>query len=165
MPLEEQESAPHELGAAGSRWQCLLPELALLAGAIVAWGWLLGGLLRRPSELATLGLAVPLLACVGRGIERLVGPSWGGAGVVGMGVVGFAGLVLLTGTSPATLAGFMLGLIKPVGWTGDHLLLRCLPLVMLVAHPWRPSWPTALVSALGVTAFLGVTLLILDAAG
>ncbi len=140
-------------------------DVTMLVGALVAWGWLLAGLRNRPAELAALALAVPLLAGVSVAVDRFLGPAWGAAGVVAMGIVGFAGLVGLTGASPPTLAGFILGLVKPVGWTGDHLLLRVVPLVMLVAHPWRPSWPGALVSALGVSAFLGIGLMILRAAG
>jgi len=82
-----------------------------------------------------------------------------------MALLGFVALVGLTGASPQTLAGFILGLVKPVGWTGDHLLLRVVPLMMAVAYPWRPTWPGALVSALGVSAFLGIGLVILHAAG
>ena len=37
--------------------------------------------------------------------------------------------------------------------------------MMVVAHPWRPTWQGALVSALGVSAFLGIGLVILHAAG
>ncbi len=142
-----------------------IPDLAMLGMALVAWGWLLAGLRDRPAELAALAVAVPLLAGVGLAVDRFLGPAWGAAGVVAMGIVGFAALVGLTGASPQTLAGFILGLVKPVGWTGDHLLLRVVPLVMLVAHLWRPSWPGALVSALGVSAFLGIGLMILHAAG
>ncbi|MEI8320217.1 MAG: hypothetical protein WCH79_19970, partial [Planctomycetia bacterium] len=86
-------------------------------------------------------------------------------GVVAMALLGFVALVGLTGASPQTLAGFILGLVKPVGWTGDHLLLRGVPLMMVLAYPWRPTWPGALVSALGVSAFLGIGLVILHAAG
>lgn len=140
-------------------------DLAMLGGALVAWGWLLAGLWNRPVELAALAVAVPLLSGVSLAVDRFLGPAWGGAGVVAMGIVGFAGLVGLTGASPQTLAGFILGLVKPVGWTGDHLLLRVVPLAMLVAHSRRPSWPGTLVSALGVSAFLGIGLMILHAAG
>jgi hypothetical protein len=165
VPPEDLPQSPETDGAAASRWRPRFTEPALVVAAFVAWGALLQGLRHRPGELALLLLAVPLLACIGRGLERVVGRAWGAAGIVGMGIVGFGTLALCTGESPATLAGFMLGLLKPVGWTGDHLLLRVVPLIMLVAHPWRPSWPTAFVSALGVTGFLGVTLLILHAAG
>jgi hypothetical protein len=82
-----------------------------------------------------------------------------------MAILGFAALAGLTGASPQTLAGFILGLVKPVGWTGDHLLLRVVPLMMAMAHPWRRSFSGALVSALGVSAFLGIGLMILHAAG
>jgi hypothetical protein len=112
-----------------------------------------------------LALAVPLLAGVGLGVDRLVGQAWGAAGVVAMAILGFAALAGLTGASPQTLAGFILGLVKPVGWTGDHLLLRVVPLMMAMAHPWRRSFSGALVSALGVSAFLGIGLMILHAAG
>ena len=137
----------------------------LLAVALAAWGWLMSGLWDRPAEIAGLALAVPLLAGVGLGVDRLVGSAWGAAGVVAMAILGFAALAGLTGASPQTLAGFILGLVKPVGWTGDHLLLRVVPLMMAVAYPWRPTWPGALVSALGVSAFLGIGLVILHAAG
>jgi hypothetical protein len=137
----------------------------MLGVALAAWAWILAGLWNRPAELAGLALAVPLLAGVGLGVDRLVGQAWGAVGVVAMGIVGFAALVGLSGASPQTLAGFILGLVKPVGWTGDHLLLRVVPLMMAVAHPWRPSWPGAVVSALGVSAFLGIGLMILHAAG
>lgn len=165
MPPEDHARTPEADDATPSRRRPWRAELILVVAAVVAWGELLRGLGDRPGELACLSLGVPLLACIGRGIERVVGPTWGVAGIVGMGIVGFAALVLGTGESPGVLAGFMLGLLKPVGWTGDHLLLRVVPLMMLVAHPWRPSWPAAIVSALGVTGFLGVTLMILHAAG
>ncbi len=137
----------------------------LLAVALAAWGWLMSGLWDRPAEIAGLALAVPLLAGVGLGVDRLLGVQWGGMGVVAMALLGFVALVGLTGASPQTLAGFILGLVKPVDWTGDHLLLRVVPLMMVVAHPWRPTWQGALVSALGVSAFLGIGLVILHAAG
>ena len=137
----------------------------LLAVALAAWGWLMSGLWDRPAEIAGLALAVPLLAGVGLGVDRLLGGQWGGLGVVAMALLGFVALVGLTGASPQTLAGFILGLVKPVDWTGDHLLLRVVPLMMVVAHPWRPTWQGALVSALGVSAFLGIGLVILHAAG
>jgi hypothetical protein len=137
----------------------------MVGGAVVAWSWLLAGLWDRPAELSALAVAVPLLAGVGLAVDRFLGPAWGAAAVVAMAVLGLAGLVGLTGASPQTLAGFILGIVKPVGWTGEHLLLRVVPLAMLVAHPWRPSWPGALVSALGVSAFLGIGLMILHAAG
>ena len=137
----------------------------LLAVALAAWGWLMSGLWDRPAEIAGLALAVPLLAGVGLGVARLLGVQWGGMGVVAMALLGFVALVGLTGASPQTLAGFILGLVKPVDWTGDHLLLRVVPLMMVVAHPWRPTWQGALVSALGVSAFLGIGLVILHAAG
>lgn len=165
MPPEDQGHVPEADEGAKSRGLGRLAEPALLLAAVVAWGGLLRGLSHRPGELALLLLSVPLLACIGRGVERVSGPAWRAAGIVAMGSVGFGALALGTGESPATLAGFMLGLLKPVGWTGDHLLLRVVPLLMLVAHPWRPSWPSAIVSALGVTGFLGVTLMILHAAG
>ena len=137
----------------------------MLGVAVVAWGWLLSGLRDRPAELAGLAVAVPVLAGIGLMVDRFVGQAWGGSGVVVMGIVGFLGLVAATGASPQTLAGFILGLVKPVGWTGDHLLLRVVPLVMLIAHPFRPFWPGAIASALGVSAFLGIGLLVLHAAG
>lgn len=137
----------------------------MLGVAVVAWGWLLSGLRDRPGELAGLAVAVPVLAGIGLMVDRFVGQAWGGSGVVVMGIVGFLGLVAATGASPQTLAGFILGLVKPVGWTGDHLLLRVVPLVMLIAHPFRPFWPGAIASALGVSAFLGIGLLVLHAAG
>jgi hypothetical protein len=139
--------------------------VVLLGVALAAWGWILAGLWNRPAEIAGLALAVPLLAGVGLGVARLVGQAWGAVGVGAMAILGFAALVGLTGASPQTLAGFILGLIKPVGWTGDHLLLRGVPLMMVVAYPWRPSYPGAVVSALGVSAFLGIGLMILHAAG
>jgi len=139
--------------------------VAMLGVALAAWAWILAGVWNRPAEIAALALAVPLLAGVGLGVDRLVGQAWGAAGVVAMAILGFAALVGLTGASPQTLAGFILGLVKPVGWTGDHLLLRVVPLMMVVAHPWRRSSPGALVSALGVSAFLGIGLAILHAAG
>jgi len=85
--------------------------------------------------------------------------------VVAMAILGFAALVGLKGASAQTLAGFILGLVKPVGWTGDHLLLRVVPLKMVMAHPWRRSSPGAEVSALGESTFLGIGLMILHAAG
>ena len=164
MPTVDRPSVPDSLPPPAARsWG--LPDGALLGVALAAWGWLLSGLWDRPTEIAGLALAVPLLAGVGLGIDRLVGGQWAGLGVVAMALLGFAALVGLTGASPQTLAGFILGLVKPVGWTGDHLLLRCVPLMMVVAHRWRPTWPGALVSALGVSAFLGIGLMILHAAG
>ena len=149
--------------SAGRPWS--LPDVALLGVALAAWGWILAGLWNRPAEIAALALAVPLLAGVGQGVARLAGQAWGPVGVIAMASLGFAALVGLTGASPQTLAGFILGLVKPVGWTGDHLLLRGVPLMMAVTYPWRPSWPGAVVSALGVSAFLGIGLMILHAAG
>jgi hypothetical protein len=137
----------------------------MLGVALAAWAWILAGLWNRPAEIAGLALAVPLLAGVGLGVDRLLGQAWGAVGVVAMAVLGFAALAGLTGASPQTLAGFILGLVKPVGWTGDHLLLRVVPLMMTVAHPWRRSFLGAVVSALGVSAFLGIGLMILHAAG
>lgn len=148
---------------AGRPWG--LPDVAMLGVALVAWTWILVGLWDRPAEIAALALAVPLLAGVGLGVDRFVGQAWSAGGVVAMAILGFAALVGLTGASPQTLAGFILGLVKPVGWTGDHLLLRVVPLIMAVAHPWRPSYAGAVVSALGVSAFLGIGLMILHAAG
>lgn len=142
-----------------------LPDAAMLGVALAAWGWILAGLWDCPAEIAALALSVPLLTGVGLGVDRLVGSTWGAAGVVAMAILGFAALVGLTGASPQTLAGFTLGLLKPVGWTGDHLLLRLVPLLMAMAHPWRRSYPGAVVSALGVSAFLGIGLMILHAAG
>ena len=142
-----------------------LSDAAMLGVALAAWGWILAGLWDRPAEIAALALAVPLLTGVGLGVDRLVGSAWGAAGVGVMAILGFAALVGLTGASPQTLAGFTLGLLKPVGWTGDHLLLRVVPLLMAMAHPWRRSSPGAVVSALGVSAFLGIGLMILHAAG
>ncbi len=164
MPTVDRPSPPVSLPpSAGRHWR--LSDGALLGVALAAWGWLLSGLWDRPAEIAGLALAVPLLASVGLGVDRLVGGPWGGMGIVAMALLGFAALVGLTGASPQTLAGFILGLVKPVGWTGDHLLLRVVPLMMAVAYPWRPTWPGALVSALGVSAFLGIGLMILHAAG
>jgi hypothetical protein len=137
----------------------------MLGVALAAWAWILAGLWNRPAEIAGLALAVPLLAGVGLGVDRLLGQAWGAVGVVAMAVLGFAALAGLTGASPQTLAGFILGLVKPVGWTGDHLLLRVVPLMMAMAHPWHRSFPGAVVSALGVSAFLGIGLMILHAAG
>lgn len=142
-----------------------LPDAAMLGVALAAWGWILAGLWDCPAEIAALALSVPLLTGVGLGVDRLVGSAWGAAGVVAMAILGFAALVGLTGASPQTLAGFTLGLLKPVGWTGDHLLLRLVPLLMAMAHPWRRAYPGAVVSALGVSAFLGIGLMILHAAG
>jgi len=149
--------------SAGRPWG--LPDVAMLGVALTAWGWILAGLWNRPAEIASLAVAVPLLAGVGLGVDRLVGQALGAAGVVAMAILGFAALVGLTGASAQTLAGFILGLVKPVGWTGDHLLLRVVPLMMVMAHPWRRSSPGAVVSALGVSAFLGIGLMILHAAG
>jgi hypothetical protein len=137
----------------------------MLGVAVAAWAWILAGLWNRPAEITGLALAVPLLAGVGLGVDRLLGQAWGAVGVVAMAVLGFAALAGLTGASPQTLAGFILGLVKPVGWTGDHLLLRVVPLMMAMAHPWHRSFPGAVVSALGVSAFLGIGLMILHAAG
>ncbi len=139
-------------------------QLAALCVALVAWGWLLSGLRHRPTELATLVAAIPILAMVGQGIARFAGPSRSVAGVAATAVVGFTGLIILTGANPLTLLCFAFGLLKPAAWQGDHLLLRVIPLAMVAAHPLRPSWPMAVVSALGVTAFLGIALLILGVA-
>ena len=164
MPTVDRPSPPVSLPpSAGRHWR--LSDGALLGVALAAWGWLLSGLWDRPAEIAGLALAVPLLAGVGLGVDRLLGVQWGGMGVVAMALLGFVALVGLTGASPQTLAGFILGLVKPVDWTGDHLLLRVVPLMTVVAHPWRPTWQGALVSALGVSAFLGIGLVILHAAG
>ena len=138
-------------------------DLAPLGVALPAWGLLLRGL--DATEIGLLALAVPPLAALCRAVDRWLGGQRAWAGVVAMGIVGFAAVVGLTGASPLALAGFILGLVKPVGWTGDHLLLRVVPLGMLLGYPWRPSWPGALVSALGVGAFLGVGLMILRSAG
>lgn len=139
-------------------------EAALLAAAALAWGWLLWGLRHRPLEWGLLAAAVGPLAAVGLLADRLARRAWPPAGVVAMLVAGCAGLTLATAVSPVTLGAFALGIVVPAGWQGDHLLLRALPLVMLAAHPWRRTWPAAIVSALGVTAFLGIALMILDAA-
>jgi len=158
-PVVDPESPP----PASCRRHPVFFDLALVGVAVVTWGWLLRGL--PPVELVPLGIAVPLLAALGRGVDRWLGGGRAWAGVAAMGGVGFAAVVGLTGSSPLTLAGFILGLVKPIGWTGDHLLLRVLPLGMVVGYPWRPTWVGALLSALGATAFLGIGLLILRSAG
>ena len=164
MPTVDPPPDPKRFSpSVGRPWG--LPDVAMLGVALAAWAWILAGLWNRPAEIAGLALAVPLLAGVGLGVDRLVGQAWGAAGVVAMAILGFAALAGLTGASPRTLAGFILGLVKPVGWTGDHLLLRVVPLMMAMAHPWRRSFPGAVVSALGVSAFLGIGLMILHAAG
>jgi len=135
----------------------------LLLPALGVWLWLLWGLRDRPGEMAGLLAAVPFLALVALGVDRFVGRPMAVAGVGAMASVGFIGLVVITGTDPLTLASFALGLLKPAGWHGDHILLRVVPFLMTMAHPLRPSWPMALVSALGVTGFLGIALMILQA--
>lgn len=138
-------------------------DTVMLVAGVVAWGWLLAPLRDRPVELGLLGLSVPLLGALGLAIDRGFGTTGSWIAVVAMALVGFAVVVGLTGAGPAILAGFILGVVKPVGWTGDHLLLRVVPLLMLMAHGWRPSWPGVMTSALGVSAFLGVGLRILHA--
>jgi hypothetical protein len=135
----------------------------VLLPALGVWFWLLWGLRDRPGELAGLLAAVPFLALVALGVDRLAGPSMAVVGVGAMVMIGFIGLVTITGANPLTVASFALGLLKPAGWHGDHILLRALPFLMTMAHPLHPSRPMALVSALGVTAFLGIALMILHA--
>lgn len=139
-------------------------EVALVVGASVAWIWLLADLRHRPLELGVLAASVVALVVLGGAVDRRLGDAWAPAGVLAMLGCSFAGLTLATGVAPQTLLAFALGLLSPAGWRGDHLLLRALPLVMLAAHPWRRSWPFLVVSALGVTAFMGIVLMILDAA-
>lgn len=145
--------------------KALAIESGVALAALVAWVWLLWPLRERPAEWLLLAAAVPGLAVLGVGVQRSVGGAPRFVGAAAMGIAGFVGLVLFTGGGPATLASFILGVLKPAGWRGDHLLLRALPLLMLLAHPWRHGWAMAAVSALGVTAFLGIGLMILRAAG
>lgn len=155
-------------GDAAGAGRCGWPDPmdgALVVVALAAWVWLLAGLRHRPLEWSLLAAAVVPLAALGILVDRRAGGTWPPAGVLGMLVAGLAGLAFATGVAPTTLSAFALGLLAPAGWQGDHLLLRALPLVMLAAHPWRRSWPSAVVSALGVTAFMGIALMMLDAAG
>ena len=139
-------------GPTGGTWPL---EAALVVAGIAAWGWIVTPLAREPSELWLPAAAVPVIAVATFAAER-----WRrGGGVAALGAaaaIGVVGLAAVTGTSPVTLVSFALGLLKPAGWQGDHLFLRAVPLLLLVAFPLRKSWGAAVLSALGATAFLAI---------
>ena len=71
MPTVDPPPDPERFSpSVGRPWG--LPDVAMLGVALAAWAWILAGLWNRPAEIAGLALAVPLLAGVGLGVDRLV---------------------------------------------------------------------------------------------
>ena len=147
------ETTREEASGRGGGWRA---EASIAVAGSLAWAWLVTPLVPTPS-LALLAAAAPLIAVVLLAVERRR-PGLAAPLLAAALFARFAILAAGTGGSLSTLVRFALGILAPRDWQGEHLLLRALPLAMLVAFVLRPSAGTALVSGLGVTAFVAIAL-------
>ena len=150
------DDATESAGGSGGATRSTTPvDVAIAIAGAGAWVWLVKPLVSEPSELWLPAAAVPPIALATIVAERR--RAGGGVAVLAASLaIGVGALAIGTGTSPLTLVAFALGLLKPAGWPGEHLLLRAVPLTLLVAYPLRRSWGTAVLSAFGATAFLAI---------
>ncbi|MHB8974097.1 MAG: hypothetical protein ACYC3X_26185 [Pirellulaceae bacterium] len=149
-----------------------LRSLLVLTAAWAYWIWLISDLRH---ELVALVLLATITMAAGTGAHLLYiyVLRWRGTAVVSLLVLPalfFSALAVLLGAGD----GVVLFLSTPIdfflhqGWSDRvrfTIPVFASALILAVAHPIKPSWITAIISAMGISLWYGVTLLILANAG
>lgn len=164
-----QDSGPTRLGAR-LQWQFGLRDMLLLMAACAIWLWLLSDWRQDPFGFAVLALITLAVGVGGHFLYTCVLP-WRGTVLVSAIVLP---PLILGGLTGSLLDGWSFLTTLPVeffmrqSWP-DRMKFALPFLVSAVllgaAHPIKPSLPTAIITAIGVSLWYGLALLIAINAG
>lgn len=158
------DSGPTRLGAR-LQWQFSLRDMLLLMAACAIWLWLLSDWRQDPFGFAVLALITLAVGVGGHVLYTYVLP-WRGTVLVSAIVLP---PLILGGLTGSLLDGWSFLTTLPVeffmrqSWP-DRMKFALPFLVSVVllgaAHPIKPSLPTAIITAIGVSLWYGLSLLI-----
>lgn len=158
-----QDSEPTRVGARLPS-QFSLRSMLVLMVACAIWLWLLSDLRQDPFEFAVFALITFVVGVVGHLVHTYL-LSWRGTVLVSAIVLPLLILGALTGSHLATLP---VEFFMRQSWP-DRIKYAIPFLVSIVAlgaaHPIKPSLPTAIITALGVSLWYGLAILIAMNAG